>query len=63
MLIEALGPDADMVTGDLERARSRADLDAAIERCTRILEGMGGARKAAVFDERARAYAARWFSA
>lgn len=60
MLIESLGPDADMVTGDLERARTRADADAAIGRCTRMLEGLAGPRKAAAFDERARAYAERW---
>lgn len=61
MLLDALGPDADLVTGELERARTRAEVEAAAARCARMLEGMAGARKAGAFEERARAYVLRWF--
>jgi hypothetical protein len=61
LVVESAGPAADMVTGDLERARTRAQFDAAVKRCVGMIEGMGSAKKAAAFGERAQACAARWF--
>jgi hypothetical protein len=63
MVVELAGPAADLVTGDLERARTRADVEAAAKRCAAMIEGMGGAKKAAAFTERASAYVARWINA
>jgi hypothetical protein len=63
MVVELAGPAADLVTGDLERARTRADVEAAAKRCAAMIEGMGGAKKAAAFSERAKAYLERWISA
>lgn len=60
MLIEGMGPDADLVTGSLERARSRAEFDKAAQRCTAMLEGVAGARKSEPFSAAARAFAERW---
>jgi hypothetical protein len=62
MIIEAVGPNADLVTGDLERARTRAEVDAAVKRCVNMIDGFAGAKKAGAFAERARAYTERWIS-
>ncbi len=62
MIIEAVGPNADLVTGDLERARTRAEVDAAVKRCVNMIDGFAGAKKAGAFAERARAYTERWIT-
>jgi hypothetical protein len=56
-LHDNLGPDADFVTGGLERARTRADFLAAVEKCAQTVAAVRGAAKAQVFRERAKAYA------
>jgi len=63
MLIEALGPDADMLTSLVERARTRVEFEAAAERCARVLESLGarGRARAAQFRERASQVAAHHF--
>jgi len=65
MLLDSMGPDADMFTGMIERARTRDKFVEAAERCTRVLEGLGarGKARAAQFRERAQLIAERFFSA
>lgn len=55
MLIDALGPDADMLTSVVERARTRGEFDEAVERCAHVLESLGarGKARAVRFRERA----------
>jgi hypothetical protein len=60
-LHDNLGPDADLVTGYLEKARSQAEFAAATERCASMLEAVRGAQKAQVFRDRAKAFAAAYF--
>ncbi|HSD40546.1 MAG TPA: hypothetical protein VLD36_01640 [Burkholderiales bacterium] len=60
-LHDNLGPDADFVTGGLERARTRADFQAAVERCAHTVAGARRAAKAQVFRERAKAFADAFF--
>lgn len=62
-VVDLAGPAADLVTGDLERARTRAEVEAAAERCAGMIEAMGGPKKAAAFNERAKAYLERWIGA
>jgi hypothetical protein len=57
-LHDNLGPDADLVTGSLEKARTAAEFAAATERCAGMLEAVRGAQRAREFRERAKAYAA-----
>jgi hypothetical protein len=56
-LHDNLGPDADFVTGGLERARTQAEFLAAAERCAHTIAGARGAAKAQAFRERAKAFA------
>ena len=58
LLIDALGPDADLVTGRLERAHTHAEFTAVSERCIRMLVGAGAKKKAQDFREQCEAYAA-----
>jgi hypothetical protein len=55
-LHDNLGPDADLVTDGLERAKTAADFNAAAERCAGMLGAVRGQAKAQAFRERARAY-------
>jgi hypothetical protein len=56
-LHDNLGPDADFVTGGLERARTQAEFLAAADRCAHTVAGARGAAKAQTFPERAKAFA------
>jgi pyruvate/2-oxoglutarate dehydrogenase complex dihydrolipoamide acyltransferase (E2) component len=62
MLIEAMGPDADLVTGSIERARTRDEFEKAAKRCTAMLEGVAGAKRSLPFAAAAQAYAERWIA-
>lgn len=62
MVIEAIGPDADLVTGQLEKARTRAEFDKASQRCVAMVEGVAGARKSQPFAAAAQAFAERWIT-
>lgn len=57
-LHDNLGPDADLVTGSLEKARTAAEFAAATERCAGMLAAVRGAQKAQIFRDRAKTYAA-----
>ena len=57
-LHDNLGPDADLVTGHLEKARTQAEFAAAVERCADMLEAVRGKQKAQTFRDRAKAFAA-----
>jgi hypothetical protein len=61
-LTESLGPDADLVTGGLEQARSRGEFEAAVVRAADMLDGLAAARKAAAFREQARRFADRFLA-
>jgi hypothetical protein len=61
MLHDAIGPDADMLTGRLEKARTRAEFIAAVERCTDTLEALAGKARAQAFGARATAFADQHF--
>jgi hypothetical protein len=61
MLHDAIGPDADMLTGRLEKARTRAEFNAAVERCTDTLEALAGEARAQAFGARAAAFADQHF--
>ncbi len=61
MLHDAIGPDADLLTGPLERAKSRAEFRAAVERCTETLEALAGKKRAQAFGARAAAFADQHF--
>ena len=61
-LIDNLGPDADDLTGRLERARTLAEFTAAVERCADVLEGIRGAQKAQTFRARAKSFAQQFFA-
>lgn len=62
LLHELLGPDADDFTDQLERARSRNEFLAALERAHGMVEGMGGAKKAARLNERGMSIVNRYFA-
>ena len=57
-LHDNLGPDADLVTGRLEKAKTQAEFAAAVERCADMLGAMRGQQKAQLFRDRAKAFAA-----
>lgn len=57
-LHDNLGPDADLVTGRLEKAKTPAEFAAAVERCADMLGAMRGPQKAQLFRDRAKAFAA-----
>lgn len=57
-LHDNLGPDADLVTGNLEKARTAAEFALAAERCADMLDAMRGKQKAQLFRDRAQAFAA-----
>jgi hypothetical protein len=59
-LHDHLGPDADLVTGRLEKAKTPAEFSAAVERCADMLAAVRGAQKAQVFRDRAKAFAAAY---
>ena len=61
MLHDAIGPDADMLTGRLEKAKTRAEFVAAVERCTDTLEALAGKARAQAFGARATAFADQYF--
>lgn len=61
MLHDAIGPDADMLTGRLEKAKTRAEFAAAVERCTEMLEALAGKARAQAFGARAMAFADEHF--
>ena len=55
-LIDNLGPDADGLTGRLERARTAAEFAAAVERSADMLGAIRGEAKAQAFRDRAKAF-------
>ena len=57
-LHDNLGPDADLVTGSLEKAKTQADFAAAVERCAAMLDAVRGKQKAQLFRDRAKAFSA-----
>ena len=61
MLHDAIGPDADVLTGRLEKAKTRAEFVAAVERCTDTLEALAGKARAQAFGARATAFADQHF--
>jgi hypothetical protein len=61
MLHDAIGPDADTLTGQLEKAKTRAEFVAAVERCTDTLEALAGKARAQAFGARAAAFADQHF--
>jgi hypothetical protein len=61
MLHDAIGPDADMLTGRLEKAKTRAEFTAAVERCMETLEALAGKARAQAFSARAAAVAEQHF--
>jgi hypothetical protein len=61
MLHDAIGPDADMLTGRLEKAKTRAEFVAAVERCTDTREVLAGKARAQAFGARATAFADQHF--
>ncbi|MCG6875005.1 MAG: hypothetical protein LJE97_07925 [Betaproteobacteria bacterium] len=65
VLLDSMGPDADMFTGIIERARTRVEFTEAAERCARVLDSLGarGKAKAAWFRERMQLVAERFFDA
>jgi hypothetical protein len=65
VLLDSAGPNADLVTGDLERARNRAEFEKAVARAANLLEAMGGRARprAAEFRVRAQVVAERFFGA
>jgi hypothetical protein len=65
VMLDSMGPDADVFTGMLERARTRVEFDAAVERCARVLDSLGarGKARAARFRERAQLVATQFFTA
>lgn len=65
LLIDALGPDADVLTSAVERARTRVEFEEAAERCAHVLESLGarGKARAERFRERAREVAGQVFAA
>jgi hypothetical protein len=62
MLHDAIGPDADVLTERLEKARTRAEFVAAVERCTETLEALAGRARAQAFGARAAAFADQHFA-
>lgn len=56
-LRDNLGPDADMVTGNLERARTPTEFTAAAERCAAMLDAVRGKQKGQAFRDLAKAFA------
>jgi pyruvate/2-oxoglutarate dehydrogenase complex dihydrolipoamide acyltransferase (E2) component len=62
-LHDNLGPDADLVTGNLERAALRADFTAAAERCADMLAAIRGQAKAQAFRDRAKSFADLYLAA
>jgi hypothetical protein len=61
MLHDAIGPDADLLTGRLEKAKTRAEFIAAVERCTETLEALAGKTRAHAFGARAVVFAEQHF--
>ena len=61
MLHDAIGPDADLLTGRLEKAKTRAEFNAAVERCSDTLEALAGKARAQAFGARAAAFADQHF--
>jgi hypothetical protein len=61
MLHDAIGPDADLLTGRLEKAKTRAEFIAAVERCTETLEALAGKTRAQAFGARAAVFAEQHF--
>ena len=61
MLYDALGPDADLLTGPVETARTRAEFAAAVARCAKMLEALAGKVRAQAFVARATAFADQHF--
>lgn len=59
-LHDNLGPDADLVTGRLEKAKTQAEFTAAVENCAEMLGAMRGQQKAQLFRDRAKAFAAAY---
>jgi hypothetical protein len=65
LLLDSAGPNADLVTGDLERARNRAEFDKAVARAANLLDALGGRARTRAAELRARAQvvAERFFGA
>lgn len=63
VLHDNLGPDADLVTGSLERAKTRAEFAAAADRCAEMLAAIRGQTKAQAFRDRANSFAELHFAA
>jgi hypothetical protein len=62
-LNDNLGPDGERVVGDLERAKTRVEFLAALESCADMVGAIRGKAKAAIFRERAKAYADTYLGA
>ncbi|MCX7894120.1 MAG: hypothetical protein N2544_17360, partial [Burkholderiales bacterium] len=60
-LYDTIGPAADLITGDIERARDAAAFAKVVERAGRMLEGQPGSRTKA-FRDLADAIRARFFA-
>jgi hypothetical protein len=63
VLHDNLGPDADLVTGSLERAKTRAEFAAGADRCAEMLAAIRGQTKAQAFRDRANSFAELHFAA
>jgi hypothetical protein len=65
VLLDSMGPDADMFTAIIERAKTRVEFVEAAERCARVLDSLGGRGKARAvwFRERAQLVSERFFGA
>lgn len=64
ILLESMGPDADMFTSLIERAKTRVEFNEAVERGARVLDSLGarGKARAQRFRELAQVVAERFFS-
>jgi hypothetical protein len=61
MLHDAIGRDADLLTGRLGKAKTHAEFDVAVECCSETLEVRAGMARAQAFGARAAAFADRHF--
>ena len=64
VMLDSMGPDADVFTGMIERARTRVEFLDAVQRCARVLDSLGarGKARAVKFLERAQLVAEQFFA-